>query len=94
MGLLNSLREYNIRFNPKPWVNTEDLTVEPVNPVIKVEDTSFIQHHLEVARKVDALIAQMEQNDRFENINMSSKDETNITPKKTINNLEQTILRS
>jgi hypothetical protein len=93
MGLLTTLRQYNIRFNPKPWANPNDFTEGPVNSVIKVQDISFMRHHLEVTRKVDALIAQMEQEGRFENIDMPSRNETNIAPEKIISDLEQTVLR-
>lgn len=93
MGLLTTLKGYNIRFNPKPWVTNNDFTAKPVNHVIKVHDTSFIQHHLEVSRKVDALITQMQQETQFDSINMPSREEANITPEKTISNLEQTVLR-
>jgi len=55
----NGLKNKNIRFNPKPWKETTKLTSS--TPVTTLND-SFVDLHMEVARKVDVLIAEMEKN--------------------------------
>jgi len=53
LDFFSSLREGNIRFNPKPWVNPLNIPAESV--VFSGNDI-----HGEIARKVDELIAQMD----------------------------------
>jgi len=55
----NGLKNKNIRFNPKPWRETTNLTSS--TPVTTSND-SFVDLHMEVAKKVDALIEDMEKN--------------------------------
>jgi hypothetical protein len=93
MGLLTTLKEFNIRFNPKPWANSKDFTAEHTDTVVKLQDTNFIQQHIEVTKKVDKLIEQMQQNPQVGKTDIFSKDEANIAPKKTTNELEKTVLR-
>ena len=104
MGLFSSLRGAKIRFNPRPWSNPQHLKVKPVKvarPVIiedhdeikttmvKKQDKSFVDLHLEVAKKVDALIEQMEQDGRFDNRNEEpSEQDLDLTPDKTIANID------
>jgi hypothetical protein len=57
MGVIEFLKNHNIRFNPRPWSNPTEITTKK----IEVSETSFIDLHLEVASKVDALLAQLEQ---------------------------------
>ena len=75
MGMLSTLRGYNIRFNPRPWLNSQPTTTKPVKTqvlkpqVVKtktVPDKSFVDLHLDVAKKVDALIEQMEAEGKFD----------------------------
>ena len=68
--VFSNLKNKNIRFNPRPWKNPEAETsstnIEPVS------DT-FVDLHMEVAKKVDALIAEMEENqDDFTKSNIKS----------------------
>ena len=55
---LKSLGNKNMRFNPRPFSS-------PIGPSSKkidvAEEISFVDLHLEVTRKVDALIAELEQ---------------------------------
>jgi len=119
MGKLSSLRNYNIRFNPKPWSNPQHIewvkppetktlktTKTPKVPnkikkpkakkVPKVKTTkqekSFVDLHLEVASKVDSLLAQMEAEGRFEDTPAAPEQEIGIKPDSTTK-LGETILR-
>ena len=56
-GLLSSLKNKNIRFNLKPW-KTEETITGSTN--VNVANNTFVDLHVEVAKKVDALIADME----------------------------------
>lgn len=72
MGIISTLRSSNIRFNPRPWLNQES-SVEETNtqPVINTtmveEDRAFVDLHMRVAEKVDALIANMQSEEGFDN---------------------------
>jgi len=99
MGMLNTLRGYNIKFNPRPWADTTQPTVN-AKPVVKtqnvapvqVQDRSFVDLHLEVSKKVDALIAQMEEEGKFDNWDAPSIEDVEVTPEQT--ELEKTVLRN
>ena len=56
-GFLSSLKTKNIKFNPTPW-KTEETTDASTN--INVSNDTFVDLHVEVAKKVDTLIAEME----------------------------------
>ncbi len=62
-GLLSSLKNKNIRFNLTPWKN-EDTTI--TTTTVNVTNDTFVDLHMEVAKKVDALIAEMEGNEETE----------------------------
>ena len=55
---LKSLRDKNMGFNPRPFSSSIDPSSEKIDVA---EDISFVDLHLEVTRKVDALIAELEQ---------------------------------
>jgi len=59
VGVFSSLKNKNIRFNPRPW-KTPDETVSSTN--IEPLNDTFVDLHMEVAKKVDELIAEMEEN--------------------------------
>jgi len=86
MGIISTLRSSNIRFNPRPWLNQEPTVEETIaEPMIDTtmvqEDKAFIDLHMKVAEKVDALIADIDSDGRFDNWKQSETD------------LEQTVLR-
>ena len=56
-GALKSLKNKNIRFNPNPWKTKDDIST---TTKINVEDDTFVDLHVEVAKKVDALIDNMD----------------------------------
>jgi len=95
MGRISTLWNSNIRFNPRPWLD-QDTTVEkvkfqPVETTTMVKDQSFVDLHLQVAEKVDALIAKME--DEGHNWAEPDIEQLNLTPEgKT--DLEETVLRN
>ena len=97
MGIISTLRGSNIRFNPRPWLNqeptVEEIHFQPVENTTMVEDKTFVDLHLQVAEKVDALIASMETEGHFDNWGQTETEQTNLTPEgKT--DLEKTVLRS
>ena len=97
MGIISTLRGSNIRFNPRPWLNqeptVEEIHFQPVENTTMVEDKTFVDLHLQVAEKVDALIASMETEGHFDNWGQSEIEQTNLTPEgKT--DLEKTVLRN
>jgi len=56
MGLKNFLKEHNLRFNPRPFSNQENITT----PVVNLKADNLVDLHVQVAERVDALIAEME----------------------------------
>ena len=102
MGILNSLKGAKIRFNPRPWAKPQNLEIKTVrteqpttiqrttindNSVIRTEKKTFVDLHMEVASKVDALIHEMEGQEE-ENIEKPSKQEMNLTPENTFVNIK------
>ncbi len=76
MGIISTLRDTNIRFNPRPWLNqesSEEVQFQPVENTTMVEDNSFVELHMKVAEKVDALIADMEEQDKVGNFEETEK---------------------
>jgi len=61
LGLLSSLKNKNIRFNPQPFANRKE--IKPKN--------NLIDFHLEITKKIDQIIVQ------HENENQDEKTETN-----------------
>ena len=57
LGIFSSLRGKKIRFNPRPFSNPKHIDLS--NPKMP-DDIKFVDLHIEVAKKVDALIEQME----------------------------------
>ncbi len=55
---ISNLKNKKIRFNKKPKEN-KDTTITSTN--IKVQDNTFVDLHMKVARKVDTMIEEMEQ---------------------------------
>lgn len=54
LDFFKSLKETNIRFNPRPWDNTLN---EPSKTVIFTDDNVL---HAEIVRKVDELLSQVD----------------------------------
>ena len=97
MGIISTLRGSNIRFNPRPWLNqepaVEEVEFQPVENTTMVEDKTFVDLHLRVSEKVDALIASMETEGHFDNWEEPETEQTNLTPERKTD-LEETVLRS
>ncbi len=55
LGFLGKIKNVNIRFNPRPFSNPDAGSGK-----VNTKNDSFVDLHLEVARKVDALISQNE----------------------------------
>lgn len=53
---IKNLDEFDIRFNPTPWMEPEKFIVLP-----KEDDRGLLDLHLEVSQKVDELITKLEQ---------------------------------
>ena len=93
--MLNTLRGLNIKFNPKPWDNTDEFVQTVPAPVVQpvtVQDNTFVDLHIEVASKVDALLEKMESEGKFDN--WDTTDTNELTPEKTMSEVEQTVLRT
>ena len=89
LGALRSLKSKNMRFNLRPFSNPMHLASE------KVEvpgDMSFVDLHLEIAQKVDALLAdlehEMQQPQEWE---MAPKEELDLAPGKILSDIEDSI---
>ncbi len=68
---LSSIKEKNIKFNATPWKEAEVVT-STTN--VNVRNDTFVDLHMEVAEKVDALIADMDENNSTnENIKSTLK---------------------
>jgi len=86
MGIISTLRSSNIRFNPRPWLNqepsVEETNIQPEINTTMVEDKAFVELHMKVAEKVDALIENMETGQGFDNWNQSEADSEKTVLKK------------
>jgi len=89
LGVLKSLKGKNIRFNPRPFSNP----LQESTNTIKVEkDMSFVDLHLEVAQKVDALIAQLEQEQpKPEEWELTPQIDSDLAPGKILSSLDNKI---
>ena len=58
MGLMNFLKDHNIKFNPRPFSNLTPAI--STSQIVNVKSDSFVDFHMEIAAKVDALIAENE----------------------------------
>ena len=100
-GLLDSLKKWKIKFNPRPFSDPKPMfnISKDVPEFTVVDETTtltqrnFVDLHAEVARKVDALIATMEQEAMSEETVFETRSEENIglTPGQTLSDLEETI---
>lgn len=104
MGLFSRLKGLNIRFNPRSWSNSQHNQTKPVKisktlkieepktlktTMVKSKDKSFVDLHLEVAKKVDALIEQMEQDGRFDDkTDQPQEQNLDLIPDQTIANID------
>jgi hypothetical protein len=57
MRLINFIKEHNIKFNPRPFTNPAPVIS---SQILNLKKDSFVDLHLEIAEKVDALIAENE----------------------------------
>ncbi len=64
--LLSSLKDMNIRFNPRPFTNPTPST--PWTTAVAIEEETPFDFHMAVAQKVDALIAEWEQQNESEEL--------------------------
>jgi hypothetical protein len=55
LGFMSSLKDKNIRFNPRPFSKPKQPTIKKIN-----KTDNFVDLHLEIREKVDQLIAEME----------------------------------
>ena len=60
MGFFSDLRRKKIRFNPRPFLNPDPIKS---SQIVNVETEKFVDLHLEIQAKVDALIAENEKNE-------------------------------
>ena len=77
---LKSLKTKNICFNSRPFSNSQ-LSSEKFEVV---EEPSFVDLHLEVTRKVDALIAELEQETVIEEWELAPKEKIVSAPENII----------
>lgn len=57
MRLVDFIREHTIKFNPQPFSNPIPVSS---SQMVKLRKEKFVDLHLEIAQKVDALIAENE----------------------------------
>ena len=91
MEIIRNLDEFDIRFNPTPWIAPEEFSVKP--PVNKV-DKNLIDFHIEVAQKVDELIARLELEGNQPEVwdtSMPSED-NDLTPEMITSKIEEIII--
>jgi len=89
MEIIKNLDEFDIRFNPTPWMDLEEVTVKP-----KEENDNLLDIHIAVAQKVDDLLARLEQETNEPEIwDMSKPSEDNdLTPEKILSKTEGNIV--
>jgi len=101
-GILDSLKKWKIKFNPRPFLNPKSkLNIIKDVPKFTVVDEkptvakrNFVNLHAEVARKVDVLISNMEQEAMTEETVLDARSEENdisVVPGKTLLNVEDNI---
>ena len=89
MEIIKNLDEFDIRFNPTPWIESEEPIVTP--PKV---DTNLLKLHLEVSQKVDTLIAKMEKESNDPDLwsqSMPSED-NDLTPEMITQKIEEIIV--
>jgi len=89
--ILSNLDEFDIRFNPTPWLEPEEFNVLPP----KEENRGLLNLHLEVSQKVDDLISRMEkENGKSEIWDMVSNpsNENDLTPEMITQKIEEIIV--
>ena len=57
IGFVDFLKEHNLKFNPRPFSNPD---IVASSQIVDVKTDSMVDLHLEIAKKVDALIAENE----------------------------------
>jgi len=90
MEIIKSLNEFDIRFNPTPWIEPEEFNVLP-----EQNDRGLLDLHLDVSQKVDSLIAKMEQeNGKSEIWDMVSNpsNDNDLTPEMITSKIEEIII--
>ena len=103
VGILKSLKDVNIRFNPRPFKNPihlEPMTTPPTpvpivsQPIQQVTPNRemFIQRHAEIVAKVDNLISQMDalETPIIDDAMIPPENDLELTPDKTISHIEKT----
>jgi len=65
-GIIQFLKDHNLKFNPRPFSNPKHLMVS--SQMVEVKSDKFVDFHLEIAQKVDALIAASEQEQKMPEI--------------------------
>ena len=78
IGLINFLKEHNIRFSPWPFAKTESITT----PVVNLKAENLVDLHLQIAERVDALIIETE----------NEKTKTPRSEEKLFEEYEKTVL--
>ena len=90
MEIIKNLDEFDIHFNPTPWLKPEEFNVLP-----KEYNRGLLYLHLEVSQKVDDLIAKMKQengkSEVWEVVSDPSKD-NNLTPEMVTQKIEEIII--
>ena len=88
--IIRNLDEFDIRFNPTPWIEPEEFNALP-----KEENSGLLNLHLEVSQKVDDLIARMEQengkSEIWDMVSNPSKD-NDLTPEMITQKIEEIIV--
>jgi len=86
IGALKSLKNKKIRFNLRPFSNSKH--VENNNFEV-AKDMSFVDLHLDVAKKVDALIAQLDQEQQQpQEWDMTPKGQPDLAPGKILSDIQ------
>ena len=86
LGALQSLKNKNIRFNLRPFSNPVNLASETVEVS---KEMSFVDLHLEVAQKVDALLAELEHEvQEPQEWEMAPKEELDLAQGKILSDIE------
>ena len=80
LDFVSSLKGMKFKFNPRPFSNPLPVSSEKFETV----EESFIDHHAEVARKVDALIAEIDKETAFEEVDATPEEKMGLDPERTI----------
>ena len=80
MGIIKFLKQHNMKFNPRPFSNPDQVRS---SQIVNLNSEKFVDLHLEIAQKVDALIAENEKDlPEFKEVCFEDYEQTVLNPLK------------